>query len=92
MGEGFTLRDLGKMESKLGRDEAAGAAYGEALNIFRDSRDLRGQAEIHRHLGIWKSQTNPKLAKPHFLAAADAYESHGDTRMAERMRQKASQI
>ena len=80
------------MERKLGREAAARAAYDEALEVFRRSKDRGGEADVRCELGVWESNRNPQLAKQHFLAAADLYASIGDTRREKRVRERADRL
>jgi hypothetical protein len=68
---------MSDLEGKLGRNDQARAAYGEALALFKQIDDRLGQAYVLARLGFLVSRENPQLAARYFFESAQLYEMIG---------------
>jgi Flp pilus assembly protein TadD len=62
---------MSDLEGKLGRNDQARAAYGEALALFKQIDDVLAR------LGFLVSRENPQLAARYFFESAQLYEMIG---------------
>ena len=71
------LCGLGDLESTLGRNDQARAAYGEAIALYKQVDDRLGQANVLRGLGALDSRNKPQQAARCFFESAQLYEMIG---------------
>jgi Flp pilus assembly protein TadD len=68
------LRRLGALERKLGLNDEARTAYGDALALFKQVDHRLGQANVLRGLGLLDSGNNTQQAARCFFESAQLYE------------------
>ena len=65
---------LGNLESKLGRNDQAPAAYSDALTLYKQEDSRLGQANVQRGLGKLESKLGRnKETRAAYTAAVELY-------------------